>query len=431
MTAREVRLKYVSEINRATLAEDTDPGLSFRYVDISAVTQGEVSVPDEPIEFGGAPSRARRLASPGDTLVSTVRTYLRAVAEVPDADDALVFSTGFAVVHPDGAVHPRFLTYQLQGEQFITAVEAISTGVSYPATTATEVGNLPVWLPSVPQQKAIADFLDRETAEIDAMIAKQEELVGLLGERRSAVIAHAVTKGLNPQAPMRDSGFEWLGEIPSHWTTMRLKFDLDFVTSGSRGWAEYYSDQGEPFIRISNLSRGSLDLRMDDVQLVEIPNNVEGSRTRLVPSDLLFSITAYLGSVALVPPEMEGAYVSQHVALARPSGNHVDPRYVGYFLLSEAGQRQLNEQAYGGTKMQLSLDDVRNLLVCVPPVEEQQRIADEVESDLSAMRRIIRVARESIVLMRERRAALISDAVTGRLDIDTYGRGRRPEEGVA
>jgi type I restriction enzyme S subunit len=115
----------------------------------------------------------------------------------------------------------------------------------------------------------------------------------------------------------KDSGVEWLGEIPAHWTIMPLKRDLDFLTSGSRGWADHYADDGALFIRIGNLTRDRLTLDLDDIQRVDVPPGAEGERTQVQPGDLLFSITAYLGSVAVVPEKLETAYVSQHVALAR------------------------------------------------------------------------------------------------------------------
>ena len=124
---------------------------------------------------------------------------------------------------------------------------------------------------------------------------------------------------------MKDSGVEWLGEVPDHWDLILLKRDLNFLTSGSRGWAEHYSDEGSLFIRIGNLTRESTLLDLSDIQRVIVPSGSEGERSRLRGGDLLFSITAYLGSVAVVPDDLEPAYVSQHVALARLRRRRLQP----------------------------------------------------------------------------------------------------------
>jgi type I restriction enzyme S subunit len=153
---------------------------------------------------------------------------------------------------------------------------------------AEQVGNLEVPCPPIGAQSAIADFLDRETAKIDALIAKQEALVEGLLARRQAVID---------------------GAIPWSEGRAQLRRDLTFLTSGSRGWGDYYADEGEVFLRISDLSRGTYALKVSNLQRVQIPSDVEGSRSCTRAGDLLFSITAYLGSVGIVPSDLEGSWL--------------------------------------------------------------------------------------------------------------------------
>jgi type I restriction enzyme S subunit len=252
---------------------------------------------------------------------------------------------------------------------------------------------------------------------MDALVAEQERLIALLKEKRQAVISHAVTKGLDPNAPMKDSGIPWLGQVPAHWDTTRLKSDLAFLTSGSRGWAQYYADDGPIFLRIGNLTRDSLNLDFSDTERVTVPDGVEGERTRVAPGDVLFSITAFIGSVAVVPEGLGPAFVSQHVALARLHGERLDPRWVGYVVLSDAGKAYLDAQCYGGTKIQLSLDDVANLPLPLPPPTEQRRIVQAIEARLAALGALATEAERAITLLKERRAALISASVTGKIDV--------------
>ncbi len=292
-----------------------------------------------------------------------------------------------------------------------------STNTALPSMTKGNLGSHLVSRPPLAEQNAIADFLDRETAKIDGLIAEQERLIELLKEKRQAVISHAATKGLNPDAPMKDSGIEWIGQVPAQWEVIAMKRDLDFITSGSRGWADNYSDEGELFIRITNLTRGSIQLDLNDIQRVAIPAGAEGSRTKVQAGDVLFSITAYLGSVAVVPENLESAYVSQHVALARLKQNLLIPEWVGFVALSKVGKTWFETQSYGGTKIQLSLDDVKDLPITVPPIAEQQAIVFRLNTELEKHAALTAEAQKAITLLQERRSALISAAVTGQIDV--------------
>jgi type I restriction enzyme, S subunit len=313
-------------------------------------------------------------------------------------------------------VFPAFAAAQLSAGAAADAglLSSGSTRSRIPLSTTT---TRKLTLPPIHEQIAIAMFVRRETAKINALMQEQQRLIELLKEKRQAVISHAVTKGLNPHASMKPSGLEWLGDMPEHWQVIPLKRDLEFLTSGSRGWAENYSDEGELFIRIANLTRDSIGLDLSDVQRVVVRDDAEGLRTRIRTGDVLFSITAYLGSAAVVPAELESAYVSQHVALARLRQSRLTPKWVGYVALSVVGKTWFETQSYGGTKIQLSLDDVRDLPIPVPLVVEQHEITAFIEEEHAAFNALIDQAQRAINLLQERRSALISAAVTGKIDV--------------
>jgi type I restriction enzyme S subunit len=184
-TAQLVPLKYLVGINERSLGDDADPDAEVRYIDISTVGQGALVTEPQALRFGDAPSRARRLVAAGDTIVSTVRTYLRAVWPVDGETDDLVVSTGFAVLTPH-EVEERYFSWWVRSDIFIEDVVARSVGVSYPAINALDLGSLPVRIPSVAEQRAIADYLDTETARIDALITKKRRMIELLDERFDA-----------------------------------------------------------------------------------------------------------------------------------------------------------------------------------------------------------------------------------------------------
>lgn len=197
---RRFRLKHLVTINDRGLGENTDPDHSFRYLDISAVGRGKLA--DEPatMTFGNAPSRARRLVQNGDVIVSTVRTYLRAVWPVEGDCGDLVVSTGFAVLHPQEGVHPPYLAWLIQSDSVIEEVVRRSVGISYPAIGPSEIGEIPVWLPDVEVQRSIAAELASEVQRIEALISRQGEMVALLTERRHALASAYVVDAIGASA---------------------------------------------------------------------------------------------------------------------------------------------------------------------------------------------------------------------------------------
>ncbi len=277
--------------------------------------------------------------------------------------------------------------------------------------------NANVIVPTFDEATNIANFLDHETAKIDALIEKQQRLIELLKEKRQAVISHAVTKGLNPNAPMKDSGVEWLGEVPAHWELTKGKFLFNFVTSGSRGWAEYYSEEGSLFFRITNLTRDTIYPKLESIQNVSPPAGSEGERSIIQLNDLLISITADLGSVCVADNQVENGYVSQHVALCRPNSKVSSSKWLGFYVLSDIAKEQLLGAGYGGTKIQLSLEDIRELVVVRPSPIEQVEIEKYLEKQLEKFLSLIERSERQVDILKERRTALISAAVTGKIDV--------------
>ncbi|CAH1195996.1 putative Type I site-specific deoxyribonuclease [Vibrio harveyi] len=411
-------LKHLCSFNDDVLAENTKKDYELCYVDIGSVSATDGISRVDTMTYGSAPSRARRLVRDGDVIVSTVRTYLEAIAPINNPPSNMVVSTGFAVIRPNNKLYKGYAAYCLRANGFIKEVVARSVGVSYPAINASELVGIAV--PSLPiqEQTQIANFLDHETAKIDTLIEKQQQLIKLLKEKRQAVISHAVTKGLNPQAPMKDSGVGWLGEVPEHWDIKKAKYLFDFITSGSRGWAEYYADSGSLFFRIANLTRDTVEPKLSSIQCVQPPKGAEGERSKIRLNDLLISITADLGSVCVANQSIANGYVSQHVALCRPNNQMVkSSRWLAYSVLSDTAKEQLLGSGYGGTKVQLSLEDIRELVIAFPPQEEQLQIEVYIDTKLSQFENLMQKAYMQVELLQERRTALISAAVTGKIDV--------------
>jgi type I restriction enzyme S subunit len=284
-----------------------------------------------------------------------------------------------------------------------------------------------VGLPPIFEQQTIVRFLDSRTTLIDALIAKKKSLLDKLTEKHKALISRAVTKGIDPSVPMKDSGVEWLGTVPAHWTVIRARYASKFVTSGSRGWAEYYSDSGSVFLRITNVTRNSVELLLHDIQRVSPPESSEGLRTATQSGDVIVSITADLGSIAVIPEGFESAYVSQHLALVRPNAERVLGRWMAYQFFCDHGQTQLTLSGYGGTKIQLGLGDVKDVWMVLPPVDEQEIICTWLGTEIEKLKRQSDLIHDVIVRLREYRSSIITNAVTGKIDVRRFQNSQQDE----
>lgn len=315
---------------------------------------------------------------------------------------------------------PYYLFWLLKSIYFRKSVESVAKpAINQASVSIDSLKNIKLLVPNIDEQIAIANFLDHETTKIDHLIEKQQQLIELLKEKRQAVISHAVTKGLDSNVPMKDSGVEWLGEVPEHWEIKQNKYLLEFVTSGSRGWAQYYADTGSLFFRIANLTRDTIEPKLESIQYVEPPKGSEGERSKIKINDLLISITADLGSVCVADASIKDGYVSQHVALCRPIKICVS-RWLAYFILSDCAKEQFLGSGYGGTKIQLSLEDIKELIIAVPPRNEQLQISEYIDEKLTQYEHLICQAEKLIGTLQERRTALISAAVTGKIDVRNW-----------
>ena len=199
------RLKYLATINDEALPDTTPPDHEMQYVDIGSVDSVKGVTTSEPLTFESAPSRARRIVRDGDTIVSTVRTYLRAIAAIREPAENLVVSTGFAVVRPR-RMESGYLSYAARESRFVETVVARSVGVSYPAVNASEIATIPVPRPPAAEQRAIADYLDREMAKLDRLIGKVETAIERLREYRAALITAVVTGKVDVRGASGETG---------------------------------------------------------------------------------------------------------------------------------------------------------------------------------------------------------------------------------
>lgn len=408
-------LKSVVSCNDEVLVESTPEDFEIEYVEISGVDVGKGIVETSTLPFKAAASRARRVVRDGDVLVSTVRTYLRAIAPVRKPAPNLIASTGFAVLRPK-RIDSAYLGYTCQAEHWISEVIARSVGVSYPAINASDLVALTIGLPPQSEQTAIARFLDRETAKIDALVAEQEQLITLLKEKRQAAISHAVTKGLDPSVRMKDSGVEWLGEVPAHWKVMpiRLAARLESGHTPSRSRPDWWLDCTVPWFSLADvwqIREAGRDVVYETKEMVS-ELGLANSSARLLPKGtVMLSRTASVGFAAIMGVDM---------ATTQDFANWVcGQSLLPEFLLDtfKAMKPEFNRMMMGSTHNTIYMPDIQAFRFALPSMNEQAQIVAYVRDATAQSDELIAEAKAAVSLLKERRSALISAAVTGQIDV--------------
>ncbi len=415
-----VPLKFKCTYNDEVLPETLDHEAQIEYVDIGSVSASDGITKIEQMSFSKAPSRARRVVRDGDVIISTVRTYLEAITPIVCPQRNLVVSTGFAVIRPKRNLHKRYAAYALRAKGFIEEVVARSVGISYPAINASDLVAIYSPVPSFEEQTQIANFLDHETAKIDTLIAKQQQLIKLLKEKRQAVISHAVTKGLNPDVPMKDSGVEWLGEVPEHWDVRRI----GTLFSESSARAESKVELEYPILRVS-IHYGISDKELDEEEMDrKVSRSEDRSLYKVVEAnDLAYNMMrAWQGGfgAAKVNGLISPAYV-----VCKPK-TELNSSYFELVLRSPNAVTELKRFSRGITDFRLRLywDEFKTIQVPIPPVEELVEILEHISKINSKYDQIAESAQDQIDLLQERRTALISAAVTGKIDVRDW----KPEQ---
>nr|WP_312142867.1 restriction endonuclease subunit S [Atlantibacter hermannii] len=274
---------------------------------------------------------------------------------------------------------------------------------------------LPFLLPPVEEQRTIAAFLDYETARIDKLIAQQQRLIDLLKEKRQAVISHAVTKGLNPDAPMKDSGVEWLGEVPEHWKKVTFKYLLA-KTIDNRGRTPPVFDSGIPMLEAKQVDGETLFSSDDFYKFIDLHGHANFIRDDVQENDILFITVGTIGKTCLVPPNAEYVIV-QNIVAFRCIQDEVEPSFLLFWLRSTSAKEAMISTNKDSILDSIKVSDFVQSRLFIPPTKEQKSIGQTLKLKLARMDSVSDKAQQAIQLMQERRTALISAAVTGKIDL--------------
>ncbi|NOQ63445.1 MAG: hypothetical protein GQ582_02905 [Methyloprofundus sp.] len=355
------------------------------------------------------------LPKKGDVLLGKAASVGK-VAYV-DTDKEFNVWSPLAVITPKSQEFGQFIFYSLQSTWLQAQCDMLSNSNTQKNLSMQAIDNITFTFPDREVAGQIANFLDHETAKIDTLIEKQQQLIELLKEKRQAVISHAVTKGLNPHAPMRDSGVEWLGEVPEHWEVSQLKFyTLNMQTGpfGSQLHSEDYVIDGIPLINPAHMSFG--EIVPDSKVTVDKETQVRLSRHKLSEGEIIFARRGELGRCAIVTTKEEG-WLCGTGSLKAKLNNKLVPEYTYLLITSNGVISELSLESKGSTMDNLNTETLGRIRIPVPPEGEQNKILNYVEDILDKYKSLIGSSESAIVLMQERRTALISAAVTGKIDV--------------
>jgi type I restriction enzyme, S subunit len=294
------------------------------------------------------------------------------------------------------------------------------------STNFSDMKNIVLAVPGRAEQTAIADFLDRETAKIDALVEEQQRLIALLKEKRHAAISHAVTKGLNPNAPMKDSGVEWLGEVPAHWAVVPLGYRYEVQLGRMLNEERATGENPHPYLRVFDVQWNSINT--EDLPTMDFPPEAQ-SRYRLQPGDLMVNEGgSYVGRSAIWRGEIEECYYQKALHRLRSLDRSSDTAEFLLYVMEMATKLEVFVAGGNQTTIDhLPAEQLREYRFVFPPHDEQLEIARELAGQLTDLDALLREAEAGITLLQERRSALISAAVMGKIDV----RGLVPVEAEA
>lgn len=344
-----------------------------------------------------------------DVLFGKLRPYL---AKVYLAEKEGMATTEALVMVCEPALSPAFLKHLLLSDKFIDGVSGATYGAKMPRANWEDIGGLPILLPSNDEQQQIAAFLDWKTGQIDALIEKKKDLLEKLKEKRLAIITQAVTKGLNPAAPLPDSGIPWLGQVPEHWEVKKLKF----IASIRYGLGEppEYVNEGLNLVRATDISKGVIardgfkKVRSEDVPWERNPSLSVGEI-------IVVRSGAYTGDSAIVPIGLEGSIAGFDMVV---TATDIHPEILAWALLSPyLLEAQIYQARMRAAQPHLNAEELGNFVVVVPAPSEQETLAPFIKEQTTHIECLVDKTRIAIQKLTEYRTALITAATTGKIDV--------------
>ncbi|MFK7693316.1 restriction endonuclease subunit S [Paenibacillus sp. HJGM_3] len=408
----QVKLGDLFEISKGSICPFLFPNEEFAHHSLPAFDASRGPA----IEFGREIESNKTLLSEPVVLLSKLnpRTSRVSVVDPSNSYRRHCCSTEFiAYKAKQKAVSLNYYRYWFETDFFRRRLQnsAVGTTNSHVRVNPGETLNWKVPYPDIQEQNKIAEILSTVDQAIDqtqALIAKQKRI-------KTGLMQDLLTRGIDEHGNVRSELTHQfkdspLGRIPVDWNVVELDTVVEFVTSGSRGWAQFYSVEGATFLRIGNLTREHINLRLDNLVRVSLPKSSEGKRTSIAAGDILISITADLGIIGVIPKQFGEGYVNQHIALVRLLPSKVDARFVGWYLSGRGGQSQFEKLNESGAKAGLNLPTIRKLLIPIANPSEQVKISEILDSIIKRIENLY----SELHKLNSLKSALMQDLLTGK-----------------
>lgn len=344
-----------------------------------------------------------------DVLLCKINPRINRVWKVSQfTDNELIASSEWIIIR-NNHIDANYLMYCFQSKYFREFMLSNVSGVGGSLMRAQPkyVQTYPIPLPPLSEQQRIVERIEELFAKLDEAKERLQEVADSFAVRKAAILHKAFTGELTKQW-RRENGVS-----DESWEEKKGEDFFEYVTSGSRGWAKYYSDKGSIFVRMGNLNHGTIELDFSDIQYVELPDQVEGQRSKLQKNDILISITADVGMIGLVREDMD-AYINQHVALARPK-NDLYAEFLAWYFVSDVGLQQMQNKQRGATKIGLGLQDIRSIILKIPTLPEQQEIVRLIDDLLARERSAQQAAEQALASIDLMKKSILARAFRGEL----------------
>ena len=391
-----------------------ESGFGIPWVSIADITKSfEIIKTKRDVTEVGLAVKNLQILPKGTILYSIFASLGKvSIARVPLVTNQAILG----LIPEESKLDSKYLVHWLQ------AIEGnlgfFSTSNTQDNLNAEKVGNLPLFNPPLNEQCQIANFLDYETAKIDTLLAKQEKLIELLKEKRQAVISHAVTKGLNPNVPMKDSGVEWLGEVPEHWDICKTQYyaKIESGHTPSKTNERYWENCTIPWVSLNDSKQLRVVDYISDTKYKISELGLANSSARILPKDtVVFTRDASIGLSAITTKEIA---VSQHLIAWLPKKERLSPEFL--LLIFYAMEKEFNRYTFGSTIKTIGMDDVSSLMAAFPSLVEQIDIVERCFSQFLLIDKSIGKSLALLDVLKEKRTALISAAVTGKIDVRNW-----------
>lgn len=336
----------------------------------------------------------------------SVKVIGRAGLAFCDYND-VAFGAFLTLARPKNRCNKSFIDLFFQSFLYRQSIRELASGVNINNIRSEYITNMPIPLPPLSEQQRIVERIEELFAKLDEAKERLQEVADSFAVRKAAILHKAFTGELTKQWRLEN------GVSDESWEEKKGEDFFEYVTSGSRGWAKYYSDKGSIFVRMGNLNHGTIELDLSDIQYVELPDQVEGQRSKLQKNDILISITADVGMIGLVREDMD-AYINQHVALARPK-NDLYAEFLAWYFVSDVGLQQMQNKQRGATKIGLGLQDIRSIILKIPTLPEQHEIVRLIDDMLARERSAQQATEQALASIDLMKKSILARAFRGEL----------------